>query len=187
MTAQLELTEADIRAAVDRFGEVIPGVSNEKVADHAVAALKGELVLKDAHGLTDNSMEAVYAVAYNEFQANRFEEAHRLFVFLCMFDHLNQKYWMALGACRFGAKNYGAAAAAYGMAGMIEDADPVPPLRAADCYLAEGDVDTAVEALEFGIKLCGDNPNYAAGRTRAEAILEMLPENAAAANAKKAG
>ena len=187
MTAQLELTEADIRAAVERFGEVIPGVSNEKVADHAVAALKGELVLKDAHGLTDSSMEAVYAVAYNEFQANRFEEAHRLFVFLTMFDHLNYKYWMALGACRFGAKSYGAAAAAYGMAGMIEDADPVPPLRAADCYLADGDVDTATEALEFGVKLCGDNPKHASDRKRAEAILEMIAKNAETANAKKAG
>ena len=187
MTAQIELTEADIRAAVDRFGEVIPGVSNEKVADHAVAALKGELVLKDAHGLTDSSMEAVYAVAYNEFQASRFEEAHRLFVFLCMFDHLNQKYWMALGACRFAAQNYGAAAAAYGVAGMIDDADPEPPLRAADCYLADGDIETAVEALDHGIKLCGDNPKYAAGRKRAEAILEMLATNAHATDTKKAG
>ncbi|MEM9618034.1 MAG: SycD/LcrH family type III secretion system chaperone [Pseudomonadota bacterium] len=187
MTVQAEITEADIRAAVDRFGEVIPGVSNKKVADHAVAALKGELVLKDAHGLTDSSMEAVYEVAYNEFQANRFEEAHRLFVFLCMFDHLNEKYWMALGACRFGAQNYGAAAAAYGMAGMIDEADPNPPLRAADCYLADGDVDTAIEALDHAIKLCGGDPRHAAGRKRAEAIREMLSKNANAATAKKAG
>lgn len=187
MAAEIELTEEDIRAAVERFGEVIPGIANEKVADHAVSALKGELVLKDAHGLTDSSMEAVYAVAYNEFQANRFDEAHRLFVFLTMFDHLNYKYWMALGACRFGAKDYGAAGAAYGMAGMIEDDDPVPPLRAADCYLADGDVDTAIEALNHGIKLCGDSEEQAAGRKRAEAILGMITANVAGVDAKKAG
>lgn len=178
MDTTIELTEDDIRAAVDRFGVVVPGVSNEKIVENTVAALKGELVLKDAHGMSDKAMEAVYAIAYNEFQAGQFEAAHRLFVFLCMVDHLNKKYWMALGACRFGAQNYPGAAAAYGLAGMLDDCDPTPPLRAADCYLADEDVESAVEALQYGMKLCADKPEYAAGKERAEAILELLATNA---------
>lgn len=174
MTATIELTEADIRAAVDRFGEVIPGVPNEEVADTAVAALNGELVMKDFHGLTDSAMEAIYSIAYNEFQASRFEAAHRLFVFLCMFDHLNETYWMALGACRFGSHDYEAAAGAYVVADMVSDADPTPILRAADCYLACGDMASAVDALKYGIELCGGNPSFAEARKRAESILELV-------------
>lgn len=174
MSEQIELTEEDIRAAVKRYGEVVPGVPNEKVADYAVAALKGELVLKEAHGITDGAMEAIYAIAYNEFQASKFESAERLFLFLCTFDHLNHKYWMALGACRFGNQAFTDAATAYVIAGLNDDKDPTAPLRAADCYLASGDVSTAIETLKHGIKLCGDNSKHAQAKKRAESILELL-------------
>ena len=179
MTESIQLTEADIRAAVERFGEVIPGVSNEKVADTAVAALNGELVMKDFHGLTDEAMEAIYGLAYNEFQACRFEEAHRLFVFLCMVDHLNETYWMALGACRFGSQDYAAAAGAYAIASMVTDNDPTPIFRAADCYLACGDMESAIDALKHGIELCGDKSAHREARERGISILELVATNTA--------
>ena len=182
MTATIKLTEADIRAAVDRFGEVVPGVPNERVADTAVAALNGELVMKDFHGLTDEAMDAIYSLAYNEFQASRFEDAHRLFVFLCMVDHLNETYWVALGACRFGNQAYEAAAGAYVVADMVSDADPTPIIRAADCYLACGDLESARHALKHGIELCGDDPAHTEARKRAESILELVTTNATTEN-----
>ena len=177
MAPTIELTEADIRAAVERYGEVIPGVSNERVINNAIAALKGELVMKDAHGISDDALEAIYSIAYNEFQAGKFDAAHTLFVFLCMFDHLNKKYWMALGACRFSNQDYIGAGGAYVAAGLIDDCDPTPPLRAADCYLAGGDIETAIEALKHGVKLCGDDPKHAESKKRAQSVQQILEEH----------
>ena len=174
MAAATKLTEDDIRAAVDRFGVVVPGVPNEKIIEHTVKALNDELVFKDVQGISDSAMEAVYAVAYNDFQAGKYDAAHKLFVFLCMFDHMNKKYWMALGACRFAMKDYVGASGAYGVAGMVDDHDPVPPLRAADCHLAGGDVGAALEALEYGISLCGGKPEYKRNKARAETICGLL-------------
>ena len=175
----IEVTEADIRGAVERYGgQVAPGVSNETVIANMAAAFKGKLNLKDAHGFTDDSMEAVYSIAYNLFQAGRFDEAQPLFQFLCMFDHMKRKYWMALGACRFAQKNYADAAGTYIIAGMYADNDPAPPLRAADCFLAAGNVGQAIETLTQGIKLCGGDAKHADAKKRAQSILELLEKEA---------
>ena len=101
MQGMIELQEADVRAAVAKAGLSIPNLTQDEVADRVVGVLKGDLRLMDAQGLTDEATDGVYSLAYSTFRAGNFANAHKLFVFLCTFDHLNHKYWMGLGACRY--------------------------------------------------------------------------------------
>ncbi|HEB77286.1 MAG TPA: CesD/SycD/LcrH family type III secretion system chaperone [Methylothermaceae bacterium] len=130
--------------------------------------------LGDLKGFTPEEMEAVYSLAYNLHQQGRFEEAEKLFQFLCFYEHLDKRFWMGLGACRQQLKQYQGAIDAYSVLGMLDMENPYPPLHAADCYAALGDVEKAESALEAAIHWSGDKPEYAEVKNRAELLLRAI-------------
>ena len=99
MVEQFQFDEGLLRKELSGIDDIIPGVSNETYADAIVGLIQGKLQLKDVQGFSDDSMEAVYAVAYNAVQAGQFEKGEKLFRFLAMFDNAEEKYWSGLGAC----------------------------------------------------------------------------------------
>lgn len=174
MTTAPQISEAALRASAAKIGNIIPGVDNEFVVQNTLKVMNGEMVLKDALGFSGDSMEAVYTIAYGEFKAGRYEEAHKLYNFLCMTDHPNPRYWMALGACRFAMGAYAEARNAYAMASVHDMKDPLAPLRAADCQLALHDVDGAVAHLKEALALCKGKKKYESAQKRAEGLLALL-------------
>jgi type III secretion system low calcium response chaperone LcrH/SycD len=178
MQGTIELNEADIRAALAKVELAVAGMTQEQVADRVTGLLTGELRLMDCQGLTDEAMEGVYALAYNTFRAGKFENAHKLFMFLAVYDHLTQKYWMGLGACRYNLGYYDMALEAYGMAQVIDPADPRPQLRGAECCLALNHRESAIAALRAYLFMAGESPKEAANVKRARALLAALDKPA---------
>ena len=174
MQGLINFSEADIRAAVAKRGFTVGGLSQDQVADRIVGLLNGELRLMDCQGLTEQAMEGVYAMAYNTFRAGKYENAHKLFVFLAVYDHLTQKYWMGLGACRYNMGHYQGALEAYGMAQVIDPEDPRPQLRGAECFLALNRRDQAVAALQVYLEMAKNAPKEVANVKRARALLAAL-------------
>ena len=131
-------------------------------------------ILKDFTGVTDDEMEAVYAVAIQEMDGGKYREAEDRFLLLCRLDHYNGKYWLGLGAVRHLTKRYQAAINAYALAGLHDGENPVPGLRAAECYLALGDFENAMSGAKAAVHWSEDKPEYAAFASRAEALLESI-------------
>lgn len=173
---QVQMTEEDIRKAVLRAGDLIPGVADEAAADAIVGLMTGELTLKDVQGLSDDQMESIYALAYNAFRAGRHDEAHKLFVFLSLFDPFDPRFWLGLGACRFSMGDFDNAVDAYSMAGFIDELDPVAHLRCADCQLALGHTEDAISSLEIAVERATDKPDHQKTLERAEALIGLLRE-----------
>ncbi len=123
-------------------------------------------------------MEVVYAAAYNYFQSGKYAEAEPIFAFLCFNDLFEKKFWLGLGACRQMLGQYDEAVQAYGMAAVLDVEDPDVHLHAADCLLAKGDLEGADSALSAASHWAGDNPTFAATRSRAETILDIMQQNA---------
>ena len=75
---------------------------NKAVNDPSFAEMieKGLTTVREQKGITDAEMNAVYAVAHNFYMTGRYEDAETVFKFLVIFDHLNPKYWIGLGAVR---------------------------------------------------------------------------------------
>lgn len=180
MTAQSQLTEADIRAALFRTGRVPEG-DPEGVADIVVGIIKGDVTLRDVQGLTDDQLEAVYATAFNHFKVGRAEKAEQLMSFLCLFEPRTAKYWTGLGAVRMSRKNYDGAIYAYGMAAHTDINAPRPPFRIAEAFMAQGNKNGAREALELAIENAGDDEKFGDIRERAQALLALLNEEPGAA------
>jgi type III secretion system low calcium response chaperone LcrH/SycD len=146
--------------------------------------IRGGNTLKSLKGVDDTTMNAIYSVAYNLYNSGKYEEAHKVFQFLCFFDHFQKKYWMGLGACRQMLKLYQEAVAAYSFAALLDINDPKPPLHAADCFLAMGNREAAESALHASIKWSGNNEEYKSLKERAEGILGILKKSGSAKNSK---
>ena len=133
---------------------------------------------KDLKGLTEENMEAIYSVAHNLYQNGKFDEAQKVFQFLCFFDHFQKRHWMGLAACRQMIRNYQGAVEAYSFATMLDVNDPKPPFLAADSHLGMGNYKAAASALHAAIEFSGGKPEYKSIRERAQARLELIGDKA---------
>lgn len=129
---------------------------------------------KDLKNMSDDAMEAIYSVAYNLYQGGKYEEAQKVFQFLCFYDHFNRKYFMGLGACQQMMKEYENAIEIFSFATILDSDDPRPMLYIGDCHLAMGSKDEAQAAYETAIEWAGAKEEFAEDKERAHSMLENL-------------
>jgi len=144
-------------------------------------------VFKDAHGITDEEIEAIYSVAYNLYENGKYDDALQVFKFLCFFDHLEKKYWLGLGAVHQMLKQYDDAVNAYSMAAMLDIDDPAPASHAADCLLLAGKKEEAESALNFVLEFAPENEQGKPFRQRAESVLGLMEADTAQEEKKNNG
>lgn len=134
---------------------------NDKTTEEPVSALE-EMVedsfvklvanagttIRALKGLSDEEMEAIYAIGYSHFQAGKFEEAEKLFKALLLLDHLEKKYWFAFGGVREAQRDFKSALHAYQTCAFLDIDNPKPQYHCAVCHLALGDKENAINALD---------------------------------------
>lgn len=131
--------------------------------------------------ITDEQMDALYALAYQYYNAKNYSDALKIFKVLSIYDSSNEKYYMGVASCEHGLKNYEKAADMYSLAcalgGLI---DPKPMFFAAICLLKVNQKDRATVALE-STKIMGreNNSEDADFKKKAEELLKILSENTA--------
>ena len=142
--------------------------------------------IKELKGITNDEMEAVYSLAFNYYRTGKFDDAEKLFNFLALFDHLNQKFWMGVGAVRQVKKDFPGAVQAYGYASFLDLANPKPQLHAAECFLAMGDKRNAASSLEALDQYCPKDTDLGREyRAKAAELRKIVGEEAFAALAKE--
>lgn len=122
-------------------------------------------------GLRKKDMEAIYAIAHNLYTHGRFDQAEKVFQFLCFYGHLEQKHWQGLGGCRQALGKYSQAIEAYAMMALCDVSDPQPAFYAAQCFFHLGRKDDAYKALLAVIDLSGNQSEYQMIRARAQSLL----------------
>ncbi len=137
---------------------------------HAIA-FEG-YTFKDFMEISDEQMEAVYAYAFNLVDQARWAEAEKLLTWLASLDQFQAKYLVGLGICRQQRKDYPGAIAAFASASLNDVENPIPPLRAAECYLAVGQLDAAQSGVKAALHWAADKPEHRPVRERA-AILQV--------------
>ena len=121
-------------------------VTEQKITDAAKAFASGA-TMKEVRGITNDELEAVYSLGFGYYNTGKFDDAQKLFEFLVLFDHLNTKYWFALGAVQQAKKDFQKAIASYGYSSFLDLENPKPQFHAAECFLALGDKSNAASAL----------------------------------------
>ena len=141
----------------------------EKIAKTAAAMSNGVTTIADVKGITAKELAAVYRVGHGYYTTGRFEEAEKVFHFLCLLEHTDAKFWTALGAARQARKNYKDAIEAYACATLLDMTLPKPHYYAAECALMQGNLDMAESGVRSLLELCttGDETS---NRFRAKAL-----------------
>ena len=160
-------------------------VTEQKITDAAKAFASGA-TMKEVKGITNDELEAVYSLGFGYYNTGKFDDAQKLFEFLVLFDHLNTKYWFALGAVQQARKDFQKAIASYGYSSFLDLENPKPQFHAAECYLALGDKANAASALLALEQYAPQNTDLGREyRAKAAKLREMVGQEAFDALAKE--
>ena len=161
-------------------------IDTDKLAEGIKSLVKDNATLKQAKGVTNGELEAVYSLAFGYYRTGKYDEALKLFQFLVLFDHLNAKFWFGLGATQQAIKDYQGAVASYGYCSFLNLENPKPQFHAAECFLAIGDKRNAASALEALNEYCPANTDVGREyRAKAAKLREVVGEETFAALAEE--
>jgi len=110
----------------------------EGTAGDLVTFFKEYGIIKELLGISDQCVVSLYALGHQMYQASKYKEAEQIFSLLCLFNHLERKYWLGLGAVKQMQKEYEKAIEAYGYAVLLDYKEPDAHLYGAQCLLALG-------------------------------------------------
>ena len=160
-------------------------MTQAQIEEAAKKFLNGSTI-KELKGIKNEELEAVYSLAFNYYRSGKYDEAEKLFNFLALFDHLNQKFWMGVGAVRQVKKDYAGAVQAYGYASFLDLKNPKPQIHAAECFLAMGDKRNAASSLEALDAFCPKDTELGREyRAKAAELRKLVGEEAFAELAKE--
>lgn len=154
-----------------------PELDPEMVGEVTHALLTKYYTLKDLNGISDEKMEGLYSMAFNLINERKFNRAEPILTFLCAQDQYQARYFIGLGICRQELGHYKRAAKAYAGAGLLDIENPIPALRAAECYFKLGKWKEARSGFEAALHWAGEQGRYADVRTRARLMLGCMPSN----------
>ena len=150
-------------------------VSEEQMETLVRELIEGKRTLQQVKGLSDEQMEAIYAMAYQYYQFGKYDQAIEMFNLLGMFNPFESKYWMGLAACLQQSKQFDKAQQVYAVAAMTsEPKDPVPHLHAGECCLGAGEIEDAVRAFRMAVDFSKDQEQHAAVHAKAQGLLEVI-------------
>ena len=161
-------------------------INTDTIAEAANKFATGFATMRELKGITKAEMEAVYSVGFNMYRTGRYDDEEKIFRFLVLFDHLEPKYWLGVGAIQQVRKDYQGAIASYGYSSFLDLSNPKPQLHAAECFLAMGDKVNAASALIALDKYCPPETSATGREYRAKAAeLRKLVGEEAFAEASK--
>ncbi|CAM2009286.1 SycD/LcrH family type III secretion system chaperone [Acanthopleuribacter pedis] len=139
--------------------------------DTLEAFLTGQVSVAELRGLSEESMEAVYGVAYTLYSNGQYAQAAKVFQFLCIYDHLEGKYPLGWGASLFMQGEYAQALQAFAQAAVLNIDNPEIHLKAGECNLKLGELEAAEMALEAAVFYAEKDATYAVILKRAKLLL----------------
>jgi type III secretion system low calcium response chaperone LcrH/SycD len=138
------------------------------------------LSVGEAAGISKETLEAGYGLAFSLYNSGNFTDAETLFKALCLYNHQDERFWMGLGGCRQMGGNLDGAIEAYGMATFCDNlGSPAPSVHAGMCYLKKGDKENARALFDAAVELGeAENKEHRAYQDRARAMLDLLATEA---------
>ncbi len=126
--------------------------------------------------LADDLRESIYAIAYQQLQSGKHDNARRCFTFLVDHQPGDSRFWAGLGHSFLGLGEIQPAVSSLGVAWGLSKHDPAISIALGDALLAAEMPGHAASAYEHAaLAALESNPELAA---RAEAKLELLAASA---------
>lgn len=144
--------------------------------------LKKGMSGKEAFDVSNNYLEGVYAQAYRLYNTGKYAEAIHLFRILVMLNPMEPKYMVGLAACFHMLKDFSNAVQNYTIASVLDPENPIPHYHCSDCSIQMKEYLSAMLYLELTIERCGQKPEFAKMKERAQLSLESLKKQTMASD-----
>lgn len=142
----------------------------EIYSENLLNAIQSGATLRDVHGVSGDTMQDIYKLAYEFYHHGKLDDAESLFRFLCIYDFYNPEYAMGLAAVFQLKKNYAKAIDFYALAYSLSKEDYRPMFYAGQCNLMLRQAAQARKCFEIVNSRCSD----AILSGKAEAYLSAL-------------
>ena len=156
----------------------MPNKPTQATDDHQYANILTYLAtggtLAEANNISQSSLEAIYGTGYNQYTTGHYEEAARIFQYLCLYDQWNPRNYLCLGACQQMMHLYSQAIQTYTFAFRLDARTPLPLIYMADCQLALNQVEKAKEIYKTALKLAKSSGFSHKEVDRAEVLLATV-------------
>lgn len=152
--------------------------SDDNMSEVIWDAVMNGATIKDLKGVPDETMDSIYAYAYDFYKQGRLDEAATFFRFLCIYDFYNPEYTMGMAAVHQLKKEYHQAADLYAVAFALAKCDYRPMFYSGQCQLAMRRVHKARQCFEIVI----NNSDDPALKAKAQAYLDVLNQHAQGAS-----
>lgn len=128
----------------------------------------------DAINVSSEQREALYQLGHGFYSQARFEDAFSVFSLLVIYEHMNERYLLALAGAAQMLGKYKDALQHYSTAALLLVNDPKPVFFSAECLIALGNFELATESLNLVIEIADDTPAQQALKSRARVLLESI-------------
>lgn len=125
-------------------------------SDSLLEAIQNGATLKDVNGVSNDTMNDVYKLAYDFYHHGKLNDAESLFRFLCIYDFYNPEYAMGLAAVYQLKKDYQKAIDFYALAYSLSKDDYRPMFYAGQCNLMQRRAVQARKCFEIVASRCSD-------------------------------
>ncbi|WP_299999412.1 type III secretion system translocator chaperone SicA [uncultured Cedecea sp.] len=125
-------------------------------SDSLLEAIQNGATLKDVNGVSNDTMNDVYKLAYDFYHHGKLNDAESLFRFLCIYDFYNPEYAMGLAAVYQLKKDYQKAIDFYALAYSLSKDDYRPMFYAGQCNLMQRRSVQARKCFEIVVNRCDD-------------------------------
>ena len=129
--------------------------------------------LGDLRGFTDRHYETMYAKAHQLYSLEQYEDAGKVFGFLCTNNPYDRRFMLGLGASLQMQGKWADAIGSYTMSVALDMEDPIPVFHIAECLSALGQTDDAKEMLAAVVERA-KKPEHQAIKQRASAMLQLM-------------
>lgn len=163
-----------VKELMDKDTKGLPPAEKQDLELVANNVIQKGMLLKEAMGLSDDMVEAIYGFAYRLYSMGKYSEALQMFRLLIMLDPTKEKFVLGLSACFHMQKDYRSAVSSYLLCTVVNPTNPIPHYHASDCYNQLKKDTLAVEQLKICIEKAGEKEEYAQVKNRAETILETM-------------
>ena len=123
--------------------------------------------------ISSDQLEQLYSLGFNQYQAGKWEEAHKVFQSLCVLDHYDARFFLGLGACRQSMGRFEEAVQSYSYGTLLDMNEPRFPFHAAECHVQMGNL-AAAESGFYMAQTLAVQAEHAVLGVRAKEMLETV-------------
>ncbi len=145
-------------------------IDSRKLVDNLAKGAR----LGNAFGLDEKHLEAVYTLAFGQYQQGRYADALKLFAFISFHDQTFMKAFKGIGSCLQMLGRHQEALVYLGLAIIDDDTDMQTAVQIAECLIHAGQPDDAKALLRRIEHELERNESNDYTRRKAEGLLELL-------------